>query len=455
MNASLALSLWWQSARLQQQPGAALGSTTAPDSNWTLDLLEWVRTSWLSTKLAGLAGMEQAPALPTWLAAAIGAGIAVGIVIGFVSVVAMFSIWLERRVAGRIQSRIGPNRVGPFGLLQSLADGVKLLLKEDIIPSGADRKLFVLAPALVMASALAMFAAVPMADGAGFTDINLGVLFIVGISALATIGVIMAGWSSNNKWALYGAMREAAQVVSYEVPLGITLLVPVIVGGTLELGAASRLQSGWGGSAWFLFQNPFVLPSFVLYFIAALAENKRAPFDLPESESELVAGFHTEYSGIRFSFFFLEEYAAMFLMSAVGTALYLGGWNFPGIDLLKGGWLIGAQLTVFVVKSMFLVLLMIWIRWTLPRMRVDQVMVMGYKYLTPLSLICVVGASVWEVWAAVPFHERPLWMQLFTPVLVFGICAVLGAMLRKQAIESAAQPTTRSRIAPRAHAAAH
>jgi NADH-quinone oxidoreductase subunit H len=415
-------------------PAAA---TAEAGTNWTISLLEWIRTSWLSTKLASFVGLDEAPALPSWLAAAIGGGIAVGAVIAFVSVVAMFSIWLERRIAGRIQSRIGPNRVGPFGLLQSVADGVKLLLKEDIIPTGADKRLFILAPALVMASALGMFAAIPMAAGAGFTDLNLGVLYIVAISALATIGVIMAGWSSNNKWALYGAMREAAQVVSYEIPLGLALLVPVIVAGSMNLRIVTEQQAGWGGACWMLLQNPAVLPGFVLYFVAALAENKRAPFDLPESESELVAGFHTEYSGIRFSFFFLEEYGAMFLMSALGVALYLGGWNFPGIDVLTGAWLTVAQLTVFIVKSMVLVFLMIWIRWTLPRLRVDQVMVLGYKYLTPLALLCVLLAAVWEVLAeGRPFHSRPMWMQLSTPVLVFLVVALLGWLLRKQAVES-------------------
>lgn len=410
--------------------------------NWTVDLIEWVRTSALSTKLAQWAGYESAPAAPGWIVAAVGAGIGVGIVIGFISVIAMFSIWLERRIAGRIQSRIGPNRVGPFGLLQSLADGVKLLLKEDIIPSGADRPLFILAPALVMASALGMFAALPMAEGAGFTDLNLGVVFIIAVSALATIGVIMAGWSSNNKWALYGAMREAAQVVSYEVPLGLSLLVPVIVGGSMNLRVVTEAQGGWGGTCWLILQNPMVLPAFVLYFVAALAETKRAPFDLPESESELVAGFHTEYSGIRFSFFFLEEYGAMFIMAALGVALFLGGWHFPGLSALAGGWLVAAQLLVFITKCFALVLVMIWIRWTLPRLRVDQVMVMSYKYLTPIGLALVLGTAAWEILVAggVSFHSRPLWMQLFTPAAVIVVSVVLGALLRKQAVESYAAP---------------
>ncbi|MBI3818630.1 MAG: NADH-quinone oxidoreductase subunit NuoH [Planctomycetes bacterium] len=422
----------------------------APGTNWTIDLIEWARKCSLSKWLANAAGYEEAPVPPDWIVAAVGAGIAVGLVLAFISVVAMFSIWLERRVAGRIQSRIGPNRVGPFGLLQSLADGVKLLLKEDIIPSGADRSLFILAPALVMASALGMFAALPMAAGAGFTDLNLGIIFIIAVSSLATIGVIMAGWSSNNKWALYGAMREAAQVVSYEIPLGLSLLVPAVVAGSMNLREITESQSSWSGACWLIFQNPICLPAFVLYFVAALAETKRAPFDLPESESELVAGFHVEYSGIRFSFFFLEEYGAMFIMSALGVALFLGGWNFPGIDVLHGGWLVATQLLVFVIKSLCMILLMIWVRWTLPRLRVDQVMVMSYKYLTPIGLGLVVASAGWEVLVAggLPFNDRPFWMQAATPALVVFVCLLLGWMLRKQSVDSAAAPFAARSSAP-------
>lgn len=428
-----------------QTPSAATGT------NWTIQLIEWVRTSSLSKSAAKLLGYEEAPKPPDWVVAAIGAGIAVGIVIGFISVVAMFSIWLERRIAGRIQARIGPNRVGPFGLLQSLADGVKLLLKEDIIPTGADRGLFILAPALVMSAALGMFAALPMAAGAGFTDLNLGIVFIIAISSLATIGVIMAGWSSNNKWALYGAIREAAQVVSYEIPLGLSLLVPAVVAGSMNLREITEAQGGWSGMCWLIFQNPFCLPAFVLYFVAALAETKRAPFDLPESESELVAGFHTEYSGIRFSFFFLEEYGAMFIMSALGVLLFLGGWNFPGMDALSSGWLTAAQLFVFILKSFVLIFVMIWVRWTLPRLRVDQVMVLSYKYLTPIGLAFVLGSAGWEVLVAGgrSFADRAIWLQIFTPVVMFLIIAWLGWLLRRQRISSESAPFDTRRVAPR------
>jgi NADH-quinone oxidoreductase subunit H len=244
--------------------------------------------------------------------------------------------------------------------------------------------------------------AYPLAPHIYFADINLGVFFIVAMSSLTTIGVVMAGWSSNSKWSLYGAMREAAQVVAYEIPLGISLLVPLIVVGTFNLIDASATQAGWFGMKWALFQNPFVIPASLLFFVAALAETKRAPFDLPEAESELVAGFMTEYSGIRWSFFFMEEYAAMFLMSVVGAIFFFGGFESPFTHMAREsfgadsiGYNLVAHLTLF-GKGMAGVLLMMWVRWTLPRARIDQVMTMGYKYLTPLALVCVLGAGVWE-----------------------------------------------------------
>jgi NADH-quinone oxidoreductase subunit H len=240
---------------------------------------------------------------------------------------------------------------------------------------------------------------------------------VLAFSSMTTIGVVMAGWASNSKWTIYGAMREAAQVVAYDIPLGVSLLVPVMVAGTLNMREASAAQAGWWGMHWFLFTNPFMLPAFVLFFIAALAETKRAPFDLPEAESELVAGFMTEYSGIRWSFFFMEEYAAMFLMSAVAAVFFLGGFESPlthwagatfGTDLLVKGasgameinlkaipYELVAGLTLL-VKTFFGIFLMMWLRWTLPRIRIDQVMTLGYKYLTPLALVCVFGAALWE-----------------------------------------------------------
>jgi NADH-quinone oxidoreductase subunit H len=355
--------------------------------------------------------------LPMWLMMLIAAVTGIAVVLGMVSVIAMFSVWLERKVSGHIQCRYGPMYVGWHGWLQSIADGVKLLLKEDMIPRDADRALFMLAPGLVLAAILGAFAAYPLSPGIWFGDIDLGVFMIIAFSSMTTIGVVMAGWASNSKWTIYGSMREAAQVVAYEIPLGISLLVPVMVAGTFNLREASALQADWFGMKWFLFTNPFMLPAFVLYFIAALAETKRAPFDLPEAESELVAGFMTEYSGIRWSFFFMEEYAAMFLMSALGAVFFLGGFESPlthfageffGRDLVVVGasgvkelnfaaipYHLVAAVTL-IAKCFFGVFLMMWLRWTLPRVRIDQVMTMGYKYLTPLSLLCVLGAALWE-----------------------------------------------------------
>ncbi|RMH05175.1 MAG: NADH-quinone oxidoreductase subunit NuoH [Planctomycetota bacterium] len=348
-----------------------------------------------------LAGLFPA-GVPFWILGLLGAVIAFALIMVFVSVLAMFSTWLERKVAGHIQVRYGPMRVGGWhGWAQAIADGVKLLIKEDIVLADADRALFKIAPCLVLGAALAAFVALPFGPNAIVADLDLGVFFILAVSSVTTLGVIMAGWGSNNKWSLYGAMREAAQVASYEIPLGLSLMMPVMYYGSLSLHRAGEMQADWFGLHWYVFSDSFwlAIPSFILFFTAALAETKRSPFDLPESESELVAGFHTEYSGIRFSFFFMEEYAAMYLMSAVGTAFWFGAWNFPGLELLAGSALYAPlAVTVFVVKSMILVFVMMWVRWTVPRIRIDQVMTMGYKYLTPLCLILVFLASVWE-WA--------------------------------------------------------
>ena len=369
-----------------------------------------------------LEGLRQfAPeAVPGWALMLTAAVVGVSIVMALVSVNAIFSVWLERKVSGHIQCRFGPMYVGWHGWLQSIADGIKLLLKEDMIPAGADRVMFMLAPALVLASILGAMAALPLMPDVFFADLDLGLFAILAFSSLTTIGVVMAGWASNSKWTIFGAMREAAQVVAYEIPLGVSLLVPVMVAGTFNLREASALQSGLWGMDWFVmpWNNPFVLPAAVLFLVAALAETKRAPFDLPEAESELVAGFMTEYSGIRWSFFFMEEYAAMFLMSAVGAVFFFGGFESPITALAarlvddprllvptaEGGLRLNlgslpyqlAAGTTLLLKTFGGIFLMMWLRWTLPRIRIDQVMTIGYKYLTPLALLCVFGAGIWE-----------------------------------------------------------
>jgi NADH-quinone oxidoreductase subunit H len=379
---------------------AAVSSASAPQtgSNAILEGLQALATE-LWPEPGG--GSE----IPGWILVLVAVGVAVGLTVAIISVVAMFSVWLERKVAGHIQCRYGPMRVGWHGWLQPIADGVKLLLKEDIVPAGADRVLYVLAPALVLASVLAAMAVYPLAPGFYFADIDLGIFFVLAMTSTTTIGVVMAGWSSNSKWSLYGSMREAAQVIAYEIPLGISLLVPIMVAGSFDLLEVSAAQAGLFGLDWYVWPwvNPFMLPAFVLFFIAILAETKRAPFDLPEAESELVAGFMTEYSGIRWSFFFMEEYAAMFLYSVVGAFFFFGGFESPltwGAEKIAGE---GSSLyqiaagTTLIVKGFAGVFLMMWLRWTLPRVRIDQVMTLGYKYLTPLALVCVLGAGLWEV----------------------------------------------------------
>src|SRR5688500_2789365 len=334
--------------------------------------------------------------------------------LGGVWLIAMFSIWWERKVAGHIQSRLGPNRVGPIGLLQSLADGAKLILKEDLIPKSADKLLFRLAPYLAFAAAFAAFVALPFGPDLTFEPrLNSGVFWILAILSVEVMGVILAGWASNNKWSVYGAMREACQMVSYEIPLGISIMVGIMAAGTLNLVQLGHLQGG-GLHTWLIYRNPFTFAAFFVYFVASLASNKRAPFDLPESESELVAGFHTEYSGLRFSFFFFAEYAAMFVVAGIQSALFLGGWHDPfGIlgywypralaeyQASGSAWQILAinviGTGIFVTKCMGLVFVQMWLRWTLPRPRIDQVLYACVKVLLPLACLLLLGAALWQL----------------------------------------------------------
>ncbi len=328
-------------------------------------------------------------AIPAPLLVLLLAVIIATVILGFISVMAMFLIWLERKVSAHMQDRLGPMRVGGWhGWAQSIADGVKLLFKEDIVPEQADRIIFALAPMVVFASAFAAFVVIPFSPSLIVSDLNIGLLYLIAISSIVVIGIMMAGWSSNNKWALYGAIRSAAQIISYEIPAGFALLTSIMLVGSLSMQDISEAQAG-GIHHWLLFNNPFSFVAFFIYYCAALAEVNRTPFDIPEAESELVAGYHTEYSGMRFAIFFLAEYANMFAVSAIATTLFLGGWNsiWPTPILPPA--------LTFIVKCLFLIFVMMWLRWTLPRLRVDQLMYMSWKVLLPFSAVCVVGVGLW------------------------------------------------------------
>ncbi len=297
--------------------------------------------------------------------------------------------WMERKVAGFIQSRYGPMRVGHWhGVAQPVADMLKILQKEDIIPAEADKFYFMLAPFVIFIGSLLAWAAIPFAPGFIASDLDLGLFYIFAVSSMAVIGILMAGWASNNKWSFYGAARGAAQMVSYEIPLALACIPIVMYAGSLNMNDIVIAQQG-GIASWFIFRNPFLFVAFIAYFICSIAEVNRGPFDMPETESELVAGYHTEYTGMRFAFFFLAEYANLFLVSCITVAVFLGGWwaPIPGLDV--------APALHFIIKGVVLVFLQMWVRWTLPRLRVDQLMHTCWKVMIPLTLLCVVGSGIW------------------------------------------------------------
>ncbi len=318
-----------------------------------------------------------------------------------------------------MQDRLGPMEVGKYGSLQAFADILKMLQKEFIIPTTADKILFTLAPIVIFVSVYLGFAAMPWAPGLSPTSLNLGLFYIFAILSMETIGILMAGWGSNNKYALLGSMRSVAQMVSYEIPAGIALISAVMISQTFNMQEVSIKQGilsqesilflgVWdvkavgGILAWNIFQAPHLIVAFAIYFIASLAECNRAPFDIPEAESELVAGFHVEYSGLRFAFIFLAEYSMMFLVGMIGVILFLGGWNSPLPDMGSvklASWTTGLGWGIFWVltKTLMIVAIQIWIRWTLPRLRVDQLMSLCWKVLTPLAFLCMLVSGIWRL----------------------------------------------------------
>ncbi|MDU4960707.1 MAG: NADH-quinone oxidoreductase subunit NuoH [Sporomusaceae bacterium] len=297
--------------------------------------------------------------------------------LGLISTAAVVFVWMERRVAAFMQLRSGPNRVGPLGLLQSVADSIKLLGKEDIRPAAVDRKVWALAPVLLFVPALAAYAVIPFDNGVIYADLSVGVLYFIAVSSQATLPFLMAGWASNNKYSLLGGMRTVAQMVSYEIPLVFSLTGVIMLAGSLRLSEIVAAQS----DVWYIVLQPL---AFVIYIIAAAAETNRAPFDLAEAESELVAGPFTEYSGMRWSLFFMAEYANLLAVSAIAAGLFLGGWQGPWLP----GWL------WFGLKTLAMVYLFMWFRWTFPRLRPDQLMQLGWKVLLPAALVNMLATGL-------------------------------------------------------------
>lgn len=298
------------------------------------------------------------------------------LVVGLLLLAVAYLTWLERKVIGDIQVRFGPSRVGPFGLLQPIADGIKLMFKEDVVPANADRLIFFLAPALSFVPALIVFAVIPFGPSFVITDVNVGLLYVFAVASLGVYGSVLAGWASNSKYSLLGGLRSAAQMVSYELGLGLSVLGVVMMTGSLSLVDIVEAQKGtWLGilPRWNIFPQ---FLGFVIFLISSNAELNRAPFDLPEAETELVAGFHTEYSSMKFALFFMAEYANMIAVAALATTLFLGGWRGPLLP----------PVIWFLLKVFAFIFLFIWIRATLPRFRYDQLMGFGWKVLLPLAL---------------------------------------------------------------------
>ena len=329
--------------------------------------------------------------LPIWTVVKI-----LAIVVPIMLTVAYLTL-AERKVNGYMQVRIGPNRVGYFGLLQPLADGLKLLLKEIIIPSGSNKFLFIIAPVLALTPALAAWAVVPFADGMVLADVNAGLLYILAMTSLGVYGIIIAGWASNSKYAFIGSLRSAAQIVSYEIPMGFALVCVLMVSQSMNLGDIVLGQkSSVGLFGWYFIP---LFPMFVVYFISGVAETNRAPFDMAEGESEIVAGFHVEYSGMAFALFFLAEYANMILIAILTAIMFLGGW-LPPFDIVPFNLLPG--IFWLLAKTSFVLFLFLWFRATFPRYRYDQLMRLGWKVFIPLTLVWVVVIGAWM--------QTPYWL---------------------------------------------
>ena len=361
----------------------------------------------------------------------------IAVVMGGVLGVCSYLIWLERKLSARMQDRLGPNRVGPFGLLQPLADGLKFILKEEVIPANVDRLLYVLSPAIAVLTTLLALAVVPF----GPTDVelgwfrfiiapqvDLGIVFLFAVTSLAVYGIILGGWASNNKYSALGALRSSAQVISYELPLGMSVLGVALLGGTLNLEAIINQQAAAGFAGWYVWSQPLAC---LIFFAAALAESNRMPFDMPECEQELVGGYHTEYSAMKFAMFFLAEYTHVITVSFLVSILFFGGWHFPLIATpdaaFAGAWVV--KLLVLFAKVLVSIMFIMLIRWTIPRFRFDQLMGLAWKVLIPLA-----AANVICVMIVREFNLSHWWLTLTSLVLFLAAGAASLAPVRTQSL---------------------
>lgn len=345
----------------------------------------------------------------------------VGVVLGAVA----YMILVERKVAAFVQDRYGPNRVGPWGLLQPLADGLKFLFKEDVIPGHVDKWIYILAPGIILIPALIGIAVVPIggtlllgeqAIPIQIASVDIGVLYVLAVGSLGIYGVVLGAWASNNKYAMYGGLRAAAQMLSYEIPMALAVLTMVTVAGTLRLETFVEQQYATGSGVWNIILQPM---TFLIFLITIFAETNRAPFDLPEAEQELIAGYHVEYSSMKLALFFLAEYSHMITASAVAVVLFFGGWHLPFLGMSAGAGIGGTllKIAVFAGKVGMIIVLYMWVRWTLPRFRFDQVMTLCWKGLVPLSMALLLGSAL------IVYYQWPWWM--FTALNVFLFLALI------------------------------
>jgi NADH-quinone oxidoreductase subunit H len=389
---------------------------------------------------------------PGWLASFVTYTFITTMILVMGSLLMMLFTWIERRGIAMMQDRKGPNRVGPFGLLQPVAEAIKTMTKEDITPTGADRWVHFLAPVVIMFATIMVFAVIPWGNlMTPFADSNVAVLFAIAVGALHTFGILMAGWGSNNKFALLGGMRGVAQAISYEIPQVMSLVAIVLLVGSMSMKDIVGAQTSFGGFAWFVF-NPVGLLAFIIFWIASLAEGERTPFDIPEAESELVAGYMTEYGGMKFALFFLANYMTNLAICAITAGVFLGGGAGPFSTVP----ILGTFLSVgyFLAKTLGLFFVMVWIRGTIPRLRVDQLMGFAWKFLLPLALVNIVSAALWVTLTQWGTDQGVAFLEGLSPVvrylIAYGVTGAINiiAFLVVVRINSADRRRARYRVRP-------